>query len=80
MDVQYQVARSHTYCGAEGQVERWIHRRTEVCTKFLGCRDITKFSLLWGSCAWSSAIIDLFVLKDSVHCFVVKTVIVVAVA
>ena len=64
------------FCGAEEQVEGWTDRRLHKISRM----DITKFSLLWGSCAWSSAIIDLFVLKDSVHCFVVKTVIVVAVA
>ena len=54
--------------------------RTDGRLHKISWMDITKFSLLWGSCAWSSAIIDLFVLKDSVHCVVVKTVIVVAVS
>ena len=67
------------YCGAEEQVEWWTDGRTDGRLHKIFGMDITKFSLLWGSCAWSSAIIDLFVLKDSVHCFVVKTVIVVAV-
>ena len=52
--------------------------RTDGRLHKISWMDITKFSLQWGSCAWSSAVIDLFVLKDSLHCFVAKTFIVVA--
>ena len=58
------------YCCAEGQVEGWTDGRLHKISRM----DITTFSLLWGSCARSSAIIDLFVVKDFVHCFVAKTV------